>query len=107
MVTRRERDRMRRVAMAMADNSVGVALGFETYLSLVRKLTPVSGERELALREAFRAGASFEFGAMMLALEGGSLETEDDMRRMDNLHREAMAIDDELRLKYGPPEGTA
>jgi hypothetical protein len=57
------------------------------------------------MRIAFMAGAQHLFASMMSILEDGVMETENDMRRMDLIHKELEAFTKELELRVGKPAG--
>lgn len=60
-----------------------------------------------AAKQAFEAGASSLFQVMTRMSDRAAAPTDADMRRMDALHNEAMAIDQMLHTKYGKPIGSA
>ena len=58
------------------------------------------------MRMAFMAGAQHLFGSMLGMLDPGLEETPDDMRRMDLIHKELAAFEQELRLRMTKPAGS-
>ncbi len=52
------------------------------------------------LRMAFFAGAQHLFGSIMTFLEPGDEETEDDLRRMDQISEELSAFAQELQARF-------
>jgi hypothetical protein len=60
-----------------------------------------------ALKEAFFCGALHLFSSIMVALEPGEMETENDMRRMDDIRAELDRFGRQVELKYGPARGSA
>jgi hypothetical protein len=68
-------------------------------LELLWLLHPTPVERE-ELRCAFYAGALHVYSSIMCGLDDGSDETDDDMQKMANIHRELSRFEDEFRAKY-------
>jgi hypothetical protein len=58
------------------------------------------------MRMAFMAGAQHLFASMLGILDPGLEETPDDMRRMDLIHKELAAFEQELRLRMTKPAGS-
>jgi hypothetical protein len=68
-------------------------------LELLWLLNPTPVERE-ELRCAFYAGAMHVFRSIMCGLDDGMDETDDDMEKMANMHRELSCFEREFRAKY-------
>ena len=58
------------------------------------------------MRMAFMAGAQHLFASMLGILDPGLEETPADMRRMDLIHKELAAFEQELRLRMTKPAGS-
>jgi hypothetical protein len=95
-----------RIAQELADQGKVIEAGWQIYRSFA--LRDVQSIKELdRLREIWDAGASHLFTTIATMLEPGVMETEADLRRMTKVGDEAQAIDNRLRLKYGPWQGRA
>jgi hypothetical protein len=58
------------------------------------------------MRLFYMAGAQHLFASIMSILEPGVMETENDLRRMDLIHKELEAFEKELKLRIGKPAGS-
>jgi len=58
------------------------------------------------MRIAYMAGAQHLFASMIGMLEDGGMETKNDLRRMDLIHKELEAFTKELELRIGKPAGS-
>jgi hypothetical protein len=58
------------------------------------------------MRMAFMAGAQHLFGSILSILDPGLEETEADLSRMDLIHKELAAFEQELRLRMTKPAGS-
>ena len=58
------------------------------------------------MRMAFMAGAQHLFGSILSILDPGLEETDADLSRMDLIHKELAAFEQELRLRMTKPAGS-
>jgi hypothetical protein len=59
------------------------------------------------MRMAYMAGAQHLFSSIMTILEEGVMETENELRRMELIHKELEVFGEELKLRVGKAAGRA
>lgn len=64
-------------------------------------------EQIIDMRIAFFAGAQHLFSSLMIGLDEDKEPTEEDMKKMDKIHKELDRFLQEFRLKHGITEGEA
>jgi hypothetical protein len=94
-----------RITRSLVDQGKLIEAGWQTYRLLCLHTPPHEARDDL--REAFLAGAEHVFSSMITMLDPGTEETDDDMRRMDQLHAELEPVRKTLTLKYGRTAGSA
>jgi hypothetical protein len=59
------------------------------------------------MRMAYMVGAQHLFSSIMMIFDPGEEPTDEDLRRIDLIHKELEAFREELELRFGPSEGSA
>jgi hypothetical protein len=59
------------------------------------------------MRIAYMAGAQHLFSSIMQVLSPDELPTDEDLRRMELIHKELEAFRKELELRFGPTVGSS
>lgn len=79
------------------------------WVGLRHVAVPVDAGKEQLddMKVAFFAGAMHVFSSMMTVLDPGTEPTNDDLRRLSQIHEELAEFEKELRLRAMPAEGSA
>lgn len=92
---------MDRVIKKLIDDGQLIEAGFQSLLAVAYKGITIPPEIQEQMREVFFGGAQHLHGAVFQVMDEGTEPTENDMRRLDNIHKELEAFLEKFKKKHG------